>query len=385
MRGEGPLRVGLNLGYMTESAGGSGTLARELIPALLRVEPSTRITAFFPRTLPSWAIDPAWAGEVDCVRLPGANARSRREGMLILASQVAGIPAFARRRRLDVVHGLANLIPPVCPGVATVVTVLDLIWLRFPRTMDARATRGMRVVTRTSARRATRVAVLSRAVAHDVAATYGLSREKIDVTPLGVRTRAVEPNVTERLRERLRLANRRVVLCPAQKREHKNLLALVRALARIDQADVCLVIPGAPTDYERELRDEADRLGLRDRVLLPSWVSDDELEALFRIARCLVLPSLDEGFGLPVLEAMAREVPVACSDIPALREVANGAALRFDPRNVDAMAAAIRTVLQDDHAAAELRRRGRERATQFTWERTARATLESYRRAVAGN
>jgi glycosyltransferase involved in cell wall biosynthesis len=383
VRAERPLRVGLNLAYLTESAGGSGTIARELIPALLRVEPGTRLTAFFPRTPPSWAIDADWAGEVECVRLPGEHGRSSRHGALALASQVAGIPPLARRRRLDVVHGLANLIPPVCPGVATVVTVLDLIWIRFPRTMEARATIGMRVLTRVSARRARRVLVLSRAVAEDVAAAYGVSPERIDVTPLGVRVGTVAPDVSERVRERLGLGRRRVVLCPAQKREHKNLLALVRAVARIDDPGVCLVIPGTPTAHEEALRDEGHRLGIGDRVVLPGWVSDEEIEALFRIARCLVLPSFDEGFGLPVLEAMARDVPVACSDIAATREVAGDAALRFDPRDVDAMAAAIRTLLEDDGATAELRRRGRERARQFTWERTARATLDAYHRAAA--
>jgi alpha-1,3-rhamnosyl/mannosyltransferase len=95
-----------------------------------------------------------------------------------------------------------------------------------------------------------------------------------------------------------------------------------------------------------------------------------------------VLPSLREGFGLPVLEAMARGVPVACSDIPALREVTADAALRFDPRDPYAIAAALNRILDDRELALELVRRGRERCARHPWERTARATVDSYRRAV---
>jgi glycosyltransferase involved in cell wall biosynthesis len=172
------------------------------------------------------------------------------------------------------------------------------------------------------------------------------------------------------------------VLCVAQKRPYKNLGVLIRALPELPVESV-LVVPGAPTPYEAELRALATELGVENRVRFPAWVSETELEALYRLASCFVLPSLIEGFGLPVVEAMARDVPVACSDRPALPEVAGDAAVYFDPEDQAEVTAAIRRLLEDFALRETLVARGRERARLFTWERTAEATLASYRRAVA--
>jgi glycosyltransferase involved in cell wall biosynthesis len=111
-------------------------------------------------------------------------------------------------------------------------------------------------------------------------------------------------------------------------------------------------------------------------------VSEDELEGLYRAADCFALPSMHEGFGLPVLEAMARGVPVACSDRSALPEVAGDAAEHFDPSSPDSIARALRRVLTDRDRAAALVDRGRARAAQFTWEATAQSTLATYRRTL---
>ena len=114
----------------------------------------------------------------------------------------------------------------------------------------------------------------------------------------------------------------------------------------------------------------------------PAWVSAEELEGLWGVARAFVFPSLYEGFGLPVLEAMARGVPVACSNASSLAEVAGDAALLFDPRDETAIASALGRLLDDTALAEGLRARGLARAREFTWERTARLTLESYARAL---
>jgi glycosyltransferase involved in cell wall biosynthesis len=117
-------------------------------------------------------------------------------------------------------------------------------------------------------------------------------------------------------------------------------------------------------------------------VRFPAWVSGEELEALYAEATCFVLPSLIEGFGLPVLEAMARGVPVACSDRPALPEVAGDAALLFDPTDQTAVTDAVRRLLTDVQLRRHLASRGLDRARLFSWRRTAELTLASYRRAV---
>jgi glycosyltransferase involved in cell wall biosynthesis len=118
------------------------------------------------------------------------------------------------------------------------------------------------------------------------------------------------------------------------------------------------------------------------RAIFPAWVSAEDLEGLYALAAAFVFPSLAEGFGLPVLEAMARGVPVACSDRPALPEVAGDAALLFDPTDQPAVTESVRRLIRDAGLRADLAARGLERAKQFSWRRTAELTLASYRRAV---
>ncbi len=152
------------------------------------------------------------------------------------------------------------------------------------------------------------------------------------------------PAAEQQLRAKLDLGSARVVLSVAQKRPYKNLRSLIYALPGLEH-DVVLVLPGAHTDHETELRELAATLGVLGRVRFPDWLDDDELDALYRLADVFVLPSLIEGFGLPVLEAMAREVPVACSDRSALPEVVGDAALLFDPECQEEVTGAISRVL----------------------------------------
>lgn len=113
-------------------------------------------------------------------------------------------------------------------------------------------------------------------------------------------------------------------------------------------------------------------------------LSSEELDSLYAIAGCLVMPTLHEGFGLPVLEAMARSLPVVCSDIPALREVAGSAARYFDPHVPEQIATRLTEVLADSELAERMRDQGRARAGGFTWRAAAEGTLASYRRALRG-
>ena len=144
-----------------------------------------------------------------------------------------------------------------------------------------------------------------------------------------------------------------------------------------------LVLPGYPTPYEAVLRARASELGVAGDVRFLGWTSEADVEGLFAISAAFAFPSLYEGFGLPVLEAMVRGVPVACSDRASLPEVAGDAALLFDPADPAAIAAAVDRLLSDDAEAQRLRVAGRARAATFTWERSAEATLAGYERALA--
>ena len=360
------MKVGLNLMFLVDAAGGAGRYAHELVPALLGAEPSLELTVFVNRDAPAGLQRADWAGDVEWVRM-----RTRFSNRTHLPGQAFALPVAAARRRLDIVHSLANGGPPLTPRVRRVVTLLDLIWLHQREAWGTpAAVRTMALLTRISARTAHRVITISEAARDDLVRSFRIDRSRIDVTPLGVRVPAVMP----------RRDDGSTVLCVAQKRPYKNLGMLIRAVAELPEAT--LVLPGAPTDHETELRALADELGVAERVRFPAWVSDDELEQLYAEATCFVLPSLIEGFGLPVLEAMARGVPVACSDRPALPEVAGDAALLFDPEDQAAVTDAIRRLLGDEAVRRDLSERGLARSRRFTWRRTAEETLASYRRVI---
>jgi glycosyltransferase involved in cell wall biosynthesis len=184
------------------------------------------------------------------------------------------------------------------------------------------------------------------------------------------------------VRERLGLGQRPLVLAVATYLPHKNLGALVDALALIGpETRPLLAIVGHGTDGG-ELHARALAAGVPDEVRLLGQRSSEELDSLYALAACLVLPTLHEGFGFPVIEAMARSLPVACSDIAALREVGGPAALYFDPHEPRQIAGRIRELLADAELAARLREGGLARARLFSWRASAEATLRSYRLAL---
>ena len=376
------LRVGLNLLHLTPRSGGMHTYARELARALLTADAGVRLTAFAGRDLPADMRRSQWADEVDWVSLPVSWSYGRPWNPLaIAAAQWAALPALARRRRLDVLHGMAGIGPPAHPGVSSVVTVPDAIWLRHPHTMSRRATLAMRVFVPPGAHRADRVIALSRDARDDVVARLRLDPDRVEVVAHGAAAPEA-PEDAQAVRRALDLGESRVLACVSQLLPHKNLAALVRAAASLPE-DARLVVVGAPTPHELELRALVAQLGAADRVRFAGWLPRERLEGVYALAAGVVLPSLDEGFGLTALEAMRRGVPVACSDIPVLREVTGEAALRFDPHDPAAIESALRALLREaDEETAKRVAAGRERARELTWQRAARGTLAAYERAL---
>ena len=373
--------IGLNLIFLVPGeTGGMEVYARELIPALLAAAPRMRFTAFVNREAAA-AGDGPWGELLAAVTVP-VHARNRVQWVL---GEQTLLPLLAARARVDLMHSLASTAPLWGP-YRRVSTVHDLIYARYPDAHSGLRDRGMRVLVPAAVRRSDRILADSLATRADLVELLGTPAARIDVAPLGLSTvRRDTALPAAAIRARLELGERDVVLSLSAKRPHKNLLALISALALIPaERRPLLVLPGYATWHEAQLRARADELGITADVRMPDWLSGPELEGLWACARAFVYPSLYEGFGLPVLEAMARGVPVACSHTSSLPEVAGDAALMFDPHDERAMAAAIETLLSlDDATRARTRTRGIARAEQFTWQLTARATLDSYARALA--
>jgi glycosyltransferase involved in cell wall biosynthesis len=375
-----PTHVGLNLIFLVPGeTGGMEVAAREVIPELLaQAPPGMRFTAFVNREAAAAGGGP-WGELLPAVTVP-VNARDRVQWVL---GEQTLLPALAVRHRVQLVHSLAST-APVWGPFKRVVTIHDLIYARFPEAHAGLRDKGMRVLVPAGARRSARVIADSQSTRADLIELIGVDPGRIDVVPLGLGALARAPALAEQeVRARFQLGARPVLLSLSAKRPHKNLAALIGALARIaPERRPLLVLPGYPTWHERELRERAEQAGVSADVRFLDWVSGGELEGLWALAGAFVFPSLYEGFGLPVLEAMARGVPVACSNASSLPEVAGDAALLFDPHDEGEIATAIQALLGDPGLAGRLRERGRERANLFTWARTAELTLASYSRAL---
>jgi glycosyltransferase involved in cell wall biosynthesis len=302
------------------------------------------------------------------------------------AAELTLLPLAAARERVDLLHSLGTT-SPLVTGRPSVVTILDLIYEHFPAAFPPAARLGLKALVGPGARRADRVIAISAAVKQDVVDRLRVPADRVDVVHLGFgMQREAQPTLEPELRMRLGLGDGPVVLCVSAALVHKNLERLVDAFGRLgaELPAARLVIAGHAGRERETLMAHARAGGVGDRVVLTGWVDAADLEGLYALAACCTYPSLHEGFGLPVLEAFARGVPVACSDATSLPEVAGDAAELFDPRDLDAMAAAVRRVLTDRARAAELVGRGRDRAGAFTWEAAAKGVLRTYALALHG-
>jgi len=374
----GTLHVGLNLVFLVPGeTGGMETYARELIPALAARD-DLRLTAFVNRE--AAAAGGPWR---DLARMEVVPVSARSRAQWVWGEQ-RHLPSLAARAGCDVVHSLASTAPLHGP-FARVTTVHDLNYKLVPGSHFGVYGLGMRVLVPAAAHRSHRVIVDAASTRRDLVKHLHLRPEKVDVAALGVRLpEATTGHRSADIRAALDLGDRPIVLSPSAKRPHKNLERLIAALASLPAVQrPVLVVPGYPTPHEAELRAAAVKHGVEGFVRFPAWLAPAQMEALYAAAACVVFPSLYEGFGLPVVEAMARGVPVACSDRSSLPEVAGGAALLFDPEDVGAIAATMRRLLDDGALVERLADAGRARAAQLTWPRTANLTVAAYRRALA--
>jgi glycosyltransferase involved in cell wall biosynthesis len=367
------VHIGLNLLFLVPGeTGGMEVAARAILPALATAAPGVRFTAFVNRE----AAGEVWDAGIESTVIP-VNARNRVEWV---RGEQQLLPPAARRAGCDLVHSLGST-APAWGRFARVVTIHDVIYKRFPEAHGGVKAIGMRALVPLAARSSQRIIADSNATRDDLVELLKVPAQKIDVVALAPAPPRAHPTPEADLRRRHGLGERPLLLSASAKRRHKNLMRLLEAHALLEDRPL-LVLPGYATDHEAELRARAAQLGIAGDVRFLGWVSDEDMEGLYAAAAVFVFPSLCEGFGLPVLEAMQRGVPVACSGRSALAEVAGDAALLFDAEDPRAIADTVRAILTDARLAERLRHDGRAQAARFTWEATARGCLETYARAL---
>ncbi|GAB4481917.1 MAG: glycosyltransferase family 1 protein [Anaerolineae bacterium] len=291
--------------------------------------------------------------------------------------------------RCDLFHALDFTLPPTLPGTRAVLTIHDLSFERWPDETMPGMLRFLQAVVPRSAHRADHVITDSEATRRDVIELYGLPPDRVTAVPLGVDP-CFRPQAAagegERIRAKLGLPPDPFILTVGTMQPRKNHGRLVAAFARVADRARLVIAGGHGWGYDAVLA-EVERLGLRDRVTFTGFVDDADLPALYRAAAAFAYPSLYEGFGLPVLEAMACGLPVLAGDVSSLPEVVGPhgeAGLLVDPLDVGAIAAGLARLLDDAPLRAHLARNAIARAGAFTWARAADLTWAVYQHVLSG-
>jgi len=366
------MRIGIDGDPLVSRRTGVGQYAAHLVTHLLRVAPEEEYILYRTGRWGASLERGEWGGAIRISSAPKPLLRAR-----------------SRCDRLDVYHGTNYRLRGVARR-GTVLSVHDLALSRVPGLAKRRWRAALAFLkTRRAARLATVVVVGSESAARDLVELAGVPRDKIEVIRYGV-SEAFYPEpgaaVREMLQRRYNLPRARYLLFVGTLEPRKNVPTLLRAFSRLPhlRRTHCLVLAGPPAHGVDEIRRVAQTLGLSEAVAMPGYLTVEELRALYSHADCFVYPSLYEGFGLPPLEAMACGAPVIASNASCFPEVLADAAVQVDPRDPAALAAAIAAVVEDESLTSALRDKGFDRVKRFSWERTARQTLEIYRRIGGG-
>ncbi|MFN3706047.1 MAG: glycosyltransferase family 4 protein [Thermoflexales bacterium] len=292
----------------------------------------------------------------------------------------------------DLYHATDFVLPPLRAQTRSVLTIHDLSFERVADAAPPRLLPFLKRVVPQSVKRADHIVADSHATARDLQALYGVPPERISVVHSGVESRFTPYSDTLFMQRRrayvlhkYRLGERPFVLTVGTMQRRKNHLRLVQAFAELVRqwrTDAALVIAGGKGWLYEEVFDAVQQLRLRDRVHFIGFVEEADLPHLYRAAAVFAFPSLYEGFGLPVLEAMACGVPVVTSNTSSLPEVVGDAGLMVDPLDVDAMAEALARAWHDAEWRSQAIRKGIARAQMFTWQRAAEQLLDVYHRVL---
>ncbi|MCM3872766.1 MAG: glycosyltransferase family 4 protein [Pyrinomonadaceae bacterium] len=379
------MRIGLDGIPLTALKTGVGHYTFELARALAMIAPDSDFEVVYPSNLPAAAPFAEHDGSLPLP--PNLVIKRVPVGPVGRYWWTNGLPRYIRSSGLELFHGTNFDVPPwrQCP---TVLTIHDLSLLIHPGTHEKRRVSRSRRRLPLMARAANFVIVPTESVRREVCQHLGLSAEKVFAVPEAARAcfAPIELAATETARRRLGVGAD-FLLTVGTIEPRKNLQTLVKAFEQVaggqSTPTLQLVIAGNRGWLSEPIFEAFEKSPVRERIILTEYLNDEDLRALYSSCRAFVYPSIYEGFGLPPLEAMACGAPVITSRIPALEETTGGAAILVEPTNVQAFAGAIVDLLDSDDLRANLSALGRSRAAEFTWERTARLTLEVYEKAKA--
>ncbi len=320
----------------------------------------------------------------DGVRWVSSRLTTERAPGRILWEQIVA-PVATTRTHLDVLFCPVNVVPLASP-VPSVVTVHDLAFLAYPEAFHATKRRYLTAMTHLSVRRARHIIAVSAHTRDDLVHYFDVRPERITVIPNAADERyrpADTPDALTRFKAAHNLPDR-FILFVGTREPRKNLRRLIEAFALLSDNDsrVKLVIVGASGWLTSDLAPLVQLHGLSSRIVFMGYVPDDDLPHWYQAATVFCYPSLYEGFGLPVLEAMACGVPVVTSRTSSLPEVTGDAALLADPTDVRGLASALQSVLADDARRQAMSEAGIARSHVYSWEQTAAATLAVIRDAA---
>jgi len=373
------VRIGLEITAAVCQRGGIGRYVRELLRTLAALDGENQYHTFFAATNDLALGLPTLPANFHVRRLPFHDIWLARVWQRLRVP----LPVELITGRVDVYHSPDFTLPPTLEQTPTLLTVHDLSFVRHPSSAAPGLRGYLDVVVPRSVRRATHVLADSQSTKDDLIDLYQTPDDKITVLYAGVGSgfkHVDDLGELSNVRVCYDLGERPYVLSIGTLQPRKNHIRLIQAFDRaLRDSEYNLVLAGGEGWLYEDVREQVAKSGLEDRVLFPGFVAEAHLPALYSAAAMMAFPSLYEGFGLPVLEAMACGVPVLASTSPCLPEVAGDAAMMVDASDVSAMAVAIQELIYQPELRDALKKKGVARAAQFRWEKSAAELLRIYR------
>ena len=372
------MRIALDGFPLSSPKTGVGHYTFELARTLAEISPGDTFELISPFPFTDTVIT-----ELEQTSLPNLVLNNPTSGTFRRRWWAIGLPLFIRQNSFDVFHG-TNYEVPLWNRKRNVLTIHDLSLQLYPQFHEANLVRRARRRLPFMIRSAALIIAVTESMKREICEHLKVQPERVVVTPEAPRKtfRPLAASETDAIRQRLGI-ERDFILTVGTIEPRKNLLTLVRAFERMLRTTSLtpqLVIAGGKGWLMEDFYSFIKSSGIGEKIRLIGYTSDYDLRALYSSCRVCVYPSLYEGFGLPPLEAMACGAPLITSQIPAISETVGSAAVLVDPLNVEGLTSSIVRVWNDQGERNRLSQAGIERAAQFTWEHTAKLTLEVYRR-----